>query len=90
MNTHHHEILNLIKENANRPTQHTFSIGYLGNDHPKYSISNPILRLIAKEWMRDHKTMKADGVQKTNHKFGKRQKLDRENNGGYVIGFGVT
>jgi 3-methyladenine DNA glycosylase AlkD len=64
MNKHHQEILSLIKENANTPTQHTFLKGYLGNAHPKYAIDNPTLRLIAKEWMRDHKTMKADGFQK--------------------------
>ena len=64
MNKHHQEILSLIKENANTPTQHTFLVGYLGNAHPKYAIDNPTLRLIAKEWMRDHKTMKADGFQK--------------------------
>lgn len=64
MNKHHQEILSLIKENATTPTQHTFLDGYLGNHHPKYPIDNPTLRLIAKEWMRDHKTMKADGFQK--------------------------
>jgi 3-methyladenine DNA glycosylase AlkD len=64
MNKHHQEILSLIKENANTPTQHTFLEGYLGNAHPKYAIDSPTLRLIAKEWMRDHKTMKADGFQK--------------------------
>ncbi|MFM7430584.1 MAG: DNA alkylation repair protein [Flammeovirgaceae bacterium] len=64
MNKHHQEILILIKENANTPTQHTFLEGYLGNAHPKYAIDSPTLRLIAKEWMRDHKTMKADGFQK--------------------------
>ena len=64
MNKRHQEILSLIKENANTPTQHIFLEGYLGNAHPKYAIDNPTLRLIAKEWMRDHKTMKADGFQK--------------------------
>lgn len=64
MNKHHREVLNLIKQNANTPTQHTFLDGYLGNDHPKYAINTPTLRWIAKEWMRDHKTMKASGFQK--------------------------
>ncbi len=64
MNKHHQEILILIKENANTPTQHTFLDRYLGNAHLKYAIDNPTLRLIAKEWMRDHKAMKADGFQK--------------------------
>lgn len=64
MNKHHQEILSLIKENATTPTQHTFLDGYLGNAHPKYPIDNPTLRLIAKEWMRDHQTMNADGFQK--------------------------
>jgi 3-methyladenine DNA glycosylase AlkD len=64
MNKYHLEILGLIKENAHTPTQHTFLEGYLGNNHPKYSISNPILRLIAKEWMREHRTLSVDAFQK--------------------------
>lgn len=64
MNSHHLDILHLIKENADGPTQHTFLEGYLGTSHPRYPISNPILRLIAKEWMREHKTMKVTAFQK--------------------------
>lgn len=64
MNKHHQEILSLIKENANTPTQHTLLDGYLGNAHPKYTIDNPTLRLIAKEWMRDHKNLNGDSFQK--------------------------
>jgi len=64
MNKYHKEILGLIKENSGTPTQHTFLDGYLGNDHPRYPINNPTLRLIAKEWMKDHLTLSAADFEK--------------------------
>src|SRR5688572_23979353 len=62
MNRHHQEILRLIQENSGSPTQHTFSDRYLGNEHPRYLISVPVLRTIAKEWMRAHRDLNADDV----------------------------
>ena len=56
-NVYHTEILKSIQMLAGRPTQHTFSDSYLGNSHPRYVISAPILRQIAKEWMRDHRDL---------------------------------
>lgn len=56
-NEHHGEILQLIQKQAGRATQHTFSDNYLGNSHPRYAISAPLLRHIAKEWMRDHRDL---------------------------------
>jgi len=56
-NLYHTEILKSIQKHAGRPTQHTFSDRYLGNSHPRYAISTPILRQIAKEWMRDHRNL---------------------------------
>ncbi len=53
-NVHHKEILKLIKARAGKATQHTFSDSYLGNSHPRYAISAPVLRSIAKEWMKNH------------------------------------
>ncbi|MBY0435074.1 MAG: DNA alkylation repair protein, partial [Cyclobacteriaceae bacterium] len=64
MNSHHLKILHLIRENADSPTQHTFLEGYLGTRHTRYAINNPRLRLIAKEWVREHKTIKAAAFQK--------------------------
>lgn len=58
-NNHHHEILQLIQQHSGRATQHTFLDGYLGNDHPRYAISAPVLRKIAKEWMREHRHLTA-------------------------------
>jgi len=58
-NNHHNEILQLILQHSVRATQHTFLDGYLGNDHPRYAISAPLLRKIAKEWMRDHRNLTA-------------------------------
>ncbi len=54
-NVYHTEILKSIQKLAGRPTQHTFSDSYLGNSHPRYAISAPVLRKIAKDWMRDHR-----------------------------------
>ena len=57
MNIHHEEILKLIQKKSGKPTQHTFLDSYLGNDHPRYPISAPILRTIAKDWMREHRDL---------------------------------
>lgn len=51
----HNEILDLIRKNSGKPTQHTFLNNYLGNEHMRYPISAPVLRTIAKDWMRNHK-----------------------------------
>ncbi len=54
-NNHHSEILQLIQQRSARATLHTFSDSYLGNSHPRYAISAPVLRQIAKEWAREHR-----------------------------------
>ena len=59
MNKHHREVLSLIEENSGVATQHTFLDSYLGNEHPRYPIDAPTLRIIAKEWMKDHRAMSA-------------------------------
>jgi 3-methyladenine DNA glycosylase AlkD len=58
-NPHHSEILSAIIRRSGKPTQHTFLDSYLGNTHPRYPIDVPTLRLIAKEWMKDHRDMPA-------------------------------
>lgn len=55
INAFHEEILNLIKKNSGKGTRHTFSDSYLGNNHPRYPITIPCLRVIAKDWMRAHR-----------------------------------
>jgi 3-methyladenine DNA glycosylase AlkD len=61
-NKFHSEILAAIKVASGAPTQHTYSDSYLGNDHPRYPISAPVLRSIAKEWMREHKSLTANEI----------------------------
>lgn len=56
-NAHHKEILDLIVSLSGDGTEHTFSDDYLGTSHPRYPINNPTMRQIAKEWMRDHKSL---------------------------------
>jgi hypothetical protein len=56
----HKEILEAIKRHAGKATKHTFLESYLGNDHPRYPITSPKLRLIAKEWVAAHKDLDAD------------------------------
>lgn len=59
VNPFHGEVLQLIRESSGTPTQHTFQDSYLGNDHPRYPISAPALRKIAKSWMREHREVTA-------------------------------
>ena len=49
------QILHQIKEKSGKPTQHTFLDSYLGNQHPRYPISAPVLRTMAKEWVKAHR-----------------------------------
>ena len=51
----HHQILQQIKKNSGKGTAHTFLDSYLGNSHFRYPISAPVLRRIAKDWMKDHR-----------------------------------
>ncbi len=57
MNPLHKEILEQIQHHAGKPTQHTFLNSYLGNSHPRYPIAIPLLRKIAKEWMKAHQDL---------------------------------
>lgn len=59
MNRFHIDILASIRELSGTPTQHTFSDGYLGNNHPRYAINAPTMRLIAKDWIKTHKDVDA-------------------------------
>lgn len=59
MNTHHTEILGLIKKNAGKATKHTDLDNYLGTTHPRYPITVPLLRAIAKDWMKQHSELSA-------------------------------
>ena len=63
-NSHHKEILRLIKNLSGQATQHNFSDGYLGNTHPRFAINNPTMRTIAKEWMKEHKQLTATEFEK--------------------------
>lgn len=64
MNLHHREILKRIKQNSGTPTKHTFSDSYLGNEHPRYPISNPVLRGVLKEWMKEHRELSVNDFTK--------------------------
>lgn len=60
MNQYHKEILLLIRSKSGKPTQNTFSDGYLGTDHPRYPIAAPALRTIARSWMHAHRDLTAE------------------------------
>jgi 3-methyladenine DNA glycosylase AlkD len=62
MDRHHKDILTAIRANANKATQHTHQDNYLGSSHPRYDISNPVLRMLAKEWMKSHRDLSADDL----------------------------
>ena len=55
INPHHQTILEDIRRKSGKGTAHTFLDSYLGNNHPRYAITAPVLRAMAKEWMRNHK-----------------------------------
>lgn len=59
VNKHHKEILDLILALSGQGTEHTFSDSYLGTNNPRYAINAPVMRSIAKEWMKDHKDLSA-------------------------------
>jgi 3-methyladenine DNA glycosylase AlkD len=61
MDKHHAELLKIIQINAG---DETYPYSYIGTQHPLYNITNPVLRLIAKEWKRDHKQMSVAAFQK--------------------------
>jgi 3-methyladenine DNA glycosylase AlkD len=54
MNSLHREILDLIEISSGKPTKHTFSDSYLGNTNPRYAISNPVLRKLSRNWMKEY------------------------------------
>jgi 3-methyladenine DNA glycosylase AlkD len=56
----HRVILQEIREKAGEPTQHTFLDNYLGNEHPRYAISAPVLRSMAKNWIKSHPDVSID------------------------------
>lgn len=58
-NRFHEEILKLIRENSGKPLRDSLN-SYLGNDHLRYPITNPELRVIAKDWMRAHRDLSSD------------------------------
>ena len=61
-NPHHRQIVNLIKENSGKGTQHTALDSYLGNTHFRYPISVPVLRKIASDWMKAHHDLTAKEI----------------------------
>jgi 3-methyladenine DNA glycosylase AlkD len=59
-NAYHKEILSLIKANSGKGNTQTFSDSYLGNKNPRYAITAPVLRAMAKAWMKQHKHLSVE------------------------------
>lgn len=57
MHRHHRQLLESIRAMSGKATQHTFSETYLGNQHPRFAINLPTMRIIARTWMSENKTM---------------------------------
>lgn len=53
----HLEIVKSIRKLAGKPAKDAFLNSYLGNDHLIYQIKIPVLRKIARQWMRDHRDL---------------------------------
>jgi 3-methyladenine DNA glycosylase AlkD len=56
-NPFHLQILQLIKDNSGKGTTQTAMDDYLGNTHPRYEITAPVLRKIARDWMRQNRDL---------------------------------
>lgn len=61
-NAKHHELLQLIRENSVKGSAHTQLDSYLGTTHPRFDITAPILRLIAKEWSRENRKLNTSEI----------------------------
>lgn len=59
-NAFHRDILKVIRDLSGKPENDSFLNSYLGNDHVRYRIDMPTLRIIAKDWMRSHHDVPAD------------------------------
>lgn len=58
---HHQHLLAKIQSQEQVPTATSINLNtYLGNAHPKYAITTPALRKIAREWMKETTAMSAD------------------------------
>jgi 3-methyladenine DNA glycosylase AlkD len=62
MNSHHKELLELIRKHSGKATRHTYLDNYLGNTHSRYPISIPVLRSIAKDWMKQHHHLQSKDI----------------------------
>jgi 3-methyladenine DNA glycosylase AlkD len=59
MHQQHKEIVELIRINSGSGMNHTFTGNYLGNNHYKYPITMPVVRTIAREWMKENQHLTA-------------------------------
>jgi 3-methyladenine DNA glycosylase AlkD len=62
MDVRHAEILALIKKHSGKGTQHTLQDSYLGTTHPRYEITAPVLRKLARDWMLAHQDLDMDDL----------------------------
>lgn len=72
MNKYHQEILEEIKRVADlNPKQHSwFDAGrYMGTPRLIYNISNPQTRIIARNWIKEHKNLSKDEIVKVLNSF---------------------
>jgi len=53
----HSQLLTELKRHAGKGTKHTGNAGYLGNAHFSYHISNPVKRVLAREFLAAHKDL---------------------------------
>lgn len=60
MHPYHRELLKEIKTRAGKAVHDAFLSNYLGNPHPRFPLSSPDMRKIARQWMAMHKDLTAD------------------------------
>ncbi len=62
MHPYHRELLRQFKVHGGKAVHDAFLANYLGNPHPRFPLSSPAMRKIARDWMAAHKGLAADDL----------------------------
>jgi 3-methyladenine DNA glycosylase AlkD len=89
-NAHHRELLQLIKENSGKGNTQTDKNSYLGNTNPRYKITAPVLRAIAKDWMKDKKDLSAKEIESLLTSFITAESSTEKQFAGILLGYTAT
>lgn len=86
----HSEILREFKKHAGRGTQHSGSTSYLGNNHFSYRISVPVLRDIARAFLRKHEGISPQEFLGLTHALFKGRSYDEKAMAAMLLGYATA